>query len=388
MTEEIYLDFNATTPVASEVLDAMYPWFSQSFWNAASAHTGGRRAHRAVETARQQVAELIAARRSEVVWTSGSTEANNLAIKGAAAMRSPGDRVLVAPIEHKAVLDAAYALESAGYKVAEVPVDRYGLVDLEALQSMMGHDVAVVSVALANNETGIIQPVEVISKICHEFGALMHTDATQAIGRIPVDVDALNVDLASMSAHKFHGPKGVGCLYVRRGTDLEPLMHGGGHERGMRSGTSNVPGVVGMGRAAELVGSFLNSDADHMGRMRDRLVSALAESGAHDLIGGQARLPNTANLRFPDVDADAVMANAPHVLVSSGSACTSRVPEPSHVLRAMGLSDQAASECIRFSTGRTTTADEVDVAIREITRAVQRVRSLNGPSNEETSATR
>jgi cysteine desulfurase len=384
MSRTIYLDYNATTPVDPEVAEAMLPWMTESFWNAASSHIGGRTASRAVENARAQLASLVGSSAQEIVWTSGSTEANNLALKGASATARPEARVLVASTEHKAVLDTAHALERDGIKVEEVPVTRDGLVEPERLAQLMSDDVALVSVMLANNETGVIQPVQELSRLAHEFGAIFHTDATQAIGRLHVDVEELGVDLASISGHKFYGPRGVGALFVRRGTDLDPLIHGGGHERGLRSGTLNVPGIVGMAHAASLARARVELDANRSEDLVDRLVSGFrALLSDVDVVAEHARrLPNTINLRFAGAEGDAVMANAPTVLVSSGSACTAMIPDASHVLLSMGFTQEAAFECLRFSVGRQTTAEEIDEAVHLVAHAVKRVRGLNGWNQE------
>lgn len=375
----IYLDYNATTPVDDRVLEAMMPWFKDRFWNAASAHAAGEAARRAVEAARAQVAGLINARPREVVFTSGATEANNLALKGTCASRPSGrDTLLVSAIEHKAVLDTAEWLAGQGMRVEVVPVRQDGVIDLIALERSMGAHVLLVSVMLANNETGAVQPLREISRLAHECGAIVHTDATQAAGKVNVDVDALDVDLLSLSAHKFYGPKGVGALYVRRGVQVEAQQHGGGHEAGLRSGTLNVPGAVGLGAAASLRAGVIDDDATRAARLVAELVAGLQELvPGTAVVGGPAeRLPNTACLHFPGADAEAVMANARNVFVSSGSACTARIPEPSHVLVAMGLTAEEAYECIRFSVGRDTSREEVAVAVRDIARAVGRVRSL------------
>jgi cysteine desulfurase len=381
----IYLDYNATTPVDSRVLDAMLPWFTDRFWNAASAHGAGESARLAVEVARSQTAELIGARRRELVFTSGSTEANNLALKGLAATRPHGrDTVLVSAIEHKAVIDTANWLATQGLRLRVIPVDADGRLDLDALQSQLDGRVLLVSLMFANNETGVVQPVAEAASLAHDAGALLHTDATQAVGKVPVDVTELNVDLLSLSAHKFYGPKGIGGLYVRRGIHLQEQLHGGGHEAGLRSGTLNVPGAVGMGAAANLSASELADEAVRVSELTTQLVHGLSSAirGVTWLGGAKERLPNTACLRFAGADAEAVMANAPTVMVSSGSACTSRVPEPSHVLTAMGLSREEAYQCIRFSLGRGVTRDQITSSVAIFTSAVNRVRSLTMNNSE------
>lgn len=384
----IYLDYNATTPVDPDVLDAMLPWLRGFFGNPASQHGYGRTAAHAVETARQQVASLLGCSGSEVIFTSGATEANNLALKGAVESAPPGrNRVLVAVTEHKSVLDSGAWLRGKGTTVDPVPVGRDGVVDLDALTTMVGPDVAVVSVMLANNETGVINPIAEVAALARGAGALTHTDATQAVGRLAVDVRALDVDLASVSSHKLYGPPGVGGLYVRRRTPLAPLLHGGGHERGLRSGTLNVPGIIGFGAAATTAGHRLGSDAS-----RFRALVALLRSQllAHfpgvqpvaidqDTEAEPPTIPNTLNVRFPGVDAEALIANTPSVAVSTGSACSSLVPSPSHVLLAMLGDTEAASECIRFSVGRPTTEDDVTTAASDLGLAAQRLRELARP---------
>ena len=370
----IYLDYNATTPVAPDVLEAMLPWFGERFWNAASAHAAGGAAGRAVDDAREHVAAAVGARPSEVVFTSGATEANNLALKGVVEFANPDRRrVLVGATEHKAVLDVADWLVSRGVPVDVIPVTRNGELRLDRLEALLGPDVALVSVMTANNETGVLSPLRDVIDLAHGVGALVHTDATQALGRVPLDLGELDVDLASFSAHKAYGPKGVGALVVRRRTAVAPLLHGGGHETGKRSGTLNVPGIVGFGAAAVRLdglpkGAFLI----------ERLVRGLRDRiGEVEVVSGTAeRLANTVNLRFVGADAEAVMVNAPEVAVSSGSACTSAIPEPSHVLRAMGLTDDEAYECLRFSVGEPTTVEEIDAAIDLVSQAVHRVREL------------
>ena len=378
----IYLDYNATTPLDDRVLTEMLPWFTSQFWNAASAHAAGEAARGAVEEARRQVATLIGARPREVVFTSGSTEANNLALKGVSAARPVGrDTLLVSSIEHKAVLDTAEWLADQGLNVQLIPVRKDGEVDLEMLEQMMGEHVLLVSVMLANNETGVVQPLERVASLASRHGVLVHTDATQAVGKVPVNVDSLDVDLLSLSAHKFYGPKGIGALYIRRGVQLAAQQHGGGHEGGVRSGTLNVPGIVGLGAAAGLLTEeALREDALSELMLVDELIAGLVAAipGA-SVVGSSNRLPNTVCVHFPGADAEAVMANMPDVWVSTGSACTARVPEPSHVLMAMGLPRQQAYECIRYSVARSTGLEEIRTAIERSTRAVARVRMLTAP---------
>lgn len=378
MSDPIYLDYNATTPVDPAVLEEMLPWFSEGFWNAASAHGPGRRSSAAVEQAREQVAESIGARPSAIYFTSGATEADNLALKGAAEAAEERPRVVIAATEHKAVLDTARWLEEQGRPVTMVPVGRNGNIDIDAYQDAIDDSVAVVSVMLANNETGVVVEVDRLAEIAHAHGALFHTDAAQALGRIEIDVTELGVDLASFSAHKAYGPKGIGALYVARRVGLSPLIHGGGHEKGLRSGTLNVPGIVGFGCAASIAAGSVAAERERQAKLIERLVDALREClDEVDWIAQDSRrLPNTAMVRFLGADAEAVMAHASDVAVSSGSACTSSVPAPSHVLTAMGLDQEAALECLRFSVGRPTSHREVEEAAVRVARAVEQVRAL------------
>lgn len=373
-----YLDYNSTTPVASEAVEAMMPWLTARFWNAASSHPLGMQARDAVECARQQVADLIGANPHEIIFTSGSTESINLALKGACTGSSGRTGLVTLETEHKAVLDVASWLESQGSRVSRVAVDSDGQADWESLGALVDDQTAVVSVMAANNETGVVSDLEAVSSLAHSVAAIFHTDATQAVGKVPFDVEQLDVDLASISAHKIYGPKGVGALYVRRTVTLEPIIHGGGHEGGLRSGTLNVTGIVGFGVAAELAAKRRDEDAEHASRLVAELVARFKDQlpGVELVAADAPRLPNTINIRFKGADADAVMANAQEISVSSGSACTSRVPAPSHVLVSMGLSHDDAAECLRFSVGRPTTSEEIRTAVSALSAAIERVRSL------------
>lgn len=379
MTNQIFLDYNSTTPVDPSVLDEMIPWFTAQPGNAASAHVSGRIAAVAVEAARDSVAHLLGVRSSEVVWTSGATESNNTVIRGLERLKSTRDRLLVGATEHKAVLETAMHLREFGWIVDVIPVDRRGLIDIEVFRSLLGEDVALVSVMIANNETGVVNPVEKLVELAHDVGALFHSDCAQAPGRISLDLGGLNVDFASISAHKMYGPKGVGCLYVNRRTDIEPLLLGGGHERGLRSGTTNVPGVVGFGAAARIVEESLQEESKRLEMLSDMLLSEFENRvDEMEVVGNrQSALPNTLCIRFHGADAEAVVANSPSVAFSSGSACSSLIPSSSHVLRAMGMSEDEAFECVRFSVGRMTTASEIEEAAEHVAAAVERVRSLN-----------
>jgi cysteine desulfurase len=375
----VYLDYNATTPVDPAVLEAMLPWFTDRFWNASSSHAQGRRAADAVEQARASLASLLGARPREVIFTSGATEANNLALKGAVAAAPPKRRkVVVAATEHKAILDTADWLHDEGVDVNVVPVLSTGQLDVDAYRGAVDERTALVSVMTANNETGVItRDLDDLVDIAHEAGALFHTDATQAVGKTAFDVTTTGVDLASLSSHKIYGPKGVGGLYIRRGTRVAPLIHGGGHEAGLRSGTLNVPAIVGFGAAAAQCIERCAVDTEAYTALIDLLTQSLAALGDVVVVGaGTQRLANTLMARFVGADAEAVMANAPNIAVSSGSACTSMVPAPSHVLLAMGLDHEAALECVRFSVGRPTTAREIATAVDEVALAVARVRAM------------
>ncbi|MDO8679212.1 MAG: aminotransferase class V-fold PLP-dependent enzyme [Acidobacteriota bacterium] len=385
----IYLDHHATTPVDARVLETMLPFFTERFGNAASKqHRFGWEANDAIERARKQVASLIGAGSKDVVFTSGATEANNLAIKGAAeARRSDGDHLVTVVTEHKAVLDPLKRLESEGWRVTVLPVSSSGLVDLAELDAAITARTVLVSVMAANNEIGVLQPIKEAAALAHSKGAWFHTDAVQAVGKVPFDVDALDVDLVSITAHKIYGPKGAGALYVRRpstslrasnrGVKIAAQMDGGGHERGMRSGTLNVPGIAGFGRAAELAQAEMPSEATRVTGLRDRLLEALGATTDGMTVNGtlDARLPGNLNVSFEGIDGEALLVSLDDVAVSSGAACTAA--EPSHVLVALGLSKDRARASLRFGIGRTTTAAEVDYAARKVSDVVTRLRAMS-----------
>jgi cysteine desulfurase len=378
MEQPIYLDYQATTPLDPRVLDTMLPFFTGEFGNPSSVHRFGTNAAEAVELARSQVAAAIGADRQEVVFTAGATEANNLALKGLAAAAGTRRRLVASTIEHQAVLRPTEALMASGFDVTLVPVDRHGLLDLDQLDRAVDEQTLMVSIASANSEVGTLPPLRTIADLCHARGALFHTDAAQALGKVSLDVVRDSVDLLSMSAHKLYGPKGIGALYVRRGLQpkLRPLIDGGGQERGLRSGTLNVPAIVGFGAATALAIAELPEEAPRIARLRDRLHAALDQELDDVFVNGPTqRLPGNLNLRFADVDAEALIANCPGLAFSTGSACSAGTPEPSHVLLALGLTDEAASECVRFSLGRPTTTEDVDVSAEQISQAVTRIRS-------------
>ena len=388
MKTPIYMDAHSTTPVDPRVLEVMLPYFTVHFGNAASkSHAFGWRAEEAVEGARAQVARLVGATASEIVFTSGATESDNLAVKGVARFhQGKGRHLVTSAVEHKAVLDSLRALEREGFEVTYLPVNADGLVDPEAVRAAIRPDTVLVSVMHANNEVGSVQPIEAIGRITREKGVLFHTDAVQSAGKIPFDVQGANVDLASLSAHKMYGPKGVGALYVRRRprARLVPQMDGGGHERGYRSGTLNVPGIVGFGQAAELSQAEMATEAPRLLALRERLRQAI-QSGLDEVQvngGLGSRLPGNLNMSFRYVEGEALMLSMKDVAVSSGSACTSASLEPSYVLRAMGVSDEMAHASIRFGLGRFNTEEEVDYVGRLVVEKVKRLREMS-PLYEE-----
>jgi cysteine desulfurase len=380
----IYLDNNSTTRVDPRVLEAMLPWFTENYGNASSRHHSfGWKAEEAVNAARGQIATLIGADSREIIFTSGATESNNLALKGVAGMhRATGGHIVTVHTEHKAVLDVAKRLQRDGFQVTLLPVDRYGVLDLDHLAGAISERTILVSVMAANNEIGTLQPIAEIGKLCKSRGVLFHSDAVQAVGKVPLDVEAMGVDLMSLSAHKMYGPKGIGALYVRRRDPhvrLDPLFDGGGHERGMRSGTVNVPGAVGMGRACELGGELMTEEAARTQSIRQQLYEGLMERLDGVTLNGHpiARLPGNLNVSFVAVRGDALLTSMRQIAVSSGSACTSASPEPSYVLKALGVDDELAHASIRFGIGRFNTAEEIDYAVEEVTRNVQRLRALD-----------
>ena len=382
--QPIYLDYNATTPCDPRVLEAMRPYFSKEFGNPASrTHAYGWRSDEAVEVARVQVAELIAARPREVIVTSGATESNNLALFGAAHASGTRRRhIVVCASEHKSVLDPCRELEREGYPVTRISVRQSGGIDMEALRDAIRPRTLLLSVMHANNEIGVFQPLEEIGSLAHAHGVLLHTDAAQSVGKVPVDVGRLGVDLLSLSGHKLYGPKGVGVLYVRDRRpriELRPLLHGGGHERGLRSGTLPVPLCVGLGRACEIAGGEMEAEALRVRALRDRLWGQLQEGLEGIWLNGdpEDRLPGNLNVRFSGVEASALLLSLPDVAMSTGSACTSARPEPSHVLREIGLRHEESLASIRIGIGRFTTPAEIDRAAGRMIEEVQRLRALS-----------
>ena len=380
----IYMDNHATTPLDPRVLEAMMPYFTGKFGNAASRnHSFGWEAEAAVEKAREQVAKLIGATAKEIIFTSGATESNNLAIKGVAEMyHERGNHIITQVTEHKAVLDTCKRLEKSGYRVTYLPVKADGLIDIEDLKRAIDDKTILVTIMIANNEIGVVQPVAEIGRLCHEKGVLFHTDGVQAVGKIPVDVNAMQIDVLSLSAHKIYGPKGVGALYVRRRNprvQISEQINGGGHERGMRSGTLNVPGIVGLGKAAEIAGEEMKPETERLLELRNKLQTKLEGSLDYIHVNGsmEHRLPGNLNMSFVYVEGESLLMGINDVAVSSGSACTSATLEPSYVLKALGLGDDVAHSSIRFGLGRFNTEPEVDYVADKVIDVVQKLRELS-----------
>ena len=377
----IYLDYNSTTPCDPRVVEAMLPYFSQKFGNAASrSHSFGWEGEEAVEVAREQVARLIGAETKEIVFTSGATEGDNLALKGAfEAYAAKGNHIITVATEHKAVLDSCHHIERLGGAVSWLPVDAGGLIDLAGLEEAIRPTTVLIAVMYANNEIGVLQPIREISAIARRHGVVFFSDATQAVGKVPVDVNADGIDLLTLSAHKLYGPKGIGALYVRRRDPrvrLTAQMDGGGHERGMRSGTLNVPGIVGLGKACAICGAEMEADASRTSGLRDRLEKGLLRVEGSQVNGNRRhRLPQTTNISFGEVNGEALLAAlGKDIALSSGSACTSASMEPSYVLKALGLEDDLAHSSLRLGLGRWSTEEEVDYAIGRISETVARLR--------------
>lgn len=375
MADPVYLDYNATTPLDPAVLDAMLPYLRTHFGNPSSDHVYGYRAREAVGVARAQLATLLGAQPDEVIFTGGGSEANNLALFGvAAARRAHGSHIITSTIEHPAVREPLRALERQGYRVTEVAVDADGRVDPTQVAEAITSETILISIMHANNEVGTIQELRAISDIAHERGVLVHSDAAQSVGKVPVRMDALGVDLLSVAGHKLYAPKGVGALVVRQGVALEPLIRGAGHEQGLRAGTENVPSIVGLGQAAELAGARLDAYQERTRRLRDMLHQAILAAAPDAVLNGHrtARLPNTLNLSFPGVNAAALLARVRgQVACSTGSACHAGHAEPSSVLLAMGRDPALAAAALRLSLGWSTTEDEVQLAAGVIGAAVQ-----------------
>jgi cysteine desulfurase len=381
--QPIYLDYQATTPLDPRVLEAMMPYFTYKFGNAHSrSHAYGWEAEEGVEKARAQVARLIGADEKEIIYTSGATESNNLAIKGAAEFyRDRRNHIVTTVTEHKCVLDTCRHLEQQGFSVTYLPVQKNGLIDLEALRAAVTDKTVIVSIMAVNNEIGVIQPLAEIGRICREKGAFFHTDAAQAAGKIPLDVDAMNIDLMSISGHKIYGPKGIGALYVRRKprVRLVAMINGGGQERGFRSGTLPTPLCVGLGEAAEICMKEMDAEASRLSKLRDRMLKGLQSRLTDIVVNGdlEQRIPGNLNISFAYVEGESLMMGIKGLSVSSGSACTSASLEPSYVLRALGVEEEMAHTSLRIGLGRFTTEQEVDMAVEELVRHVTKLRQMS-----------
>ena len=384
MKQPIYLDYNATTPTDPRVVEAMLPFFTEIYGNAASRnHSFGWTADEGVSKARNIIGEAIGATGKEIVFTSGATESDNMAVLGVAEFfHEKGKHIITSPIEHKAVVDPCQALEQKGYEITFLDVDEHGRIDLKQLEASIREDTVLVSLMAGNNEIGTLNPLTEIGQMTRERGVLFHCDATQGVGKIPIDVETMNIDLLSMTAHKIYGPKGIGALYVRRKKPrvrITPIMFGGGHERGFRSGTLNVPGIVGFGKAIELAMEEISSEAERQIGLRQHLYKRLTDELDYVFLNGHPteRLPNNLNLSFGYVEGESLMMGISEIAVSSGSACTSASLEPSYVLRSMGVGDDLAHSSVRFGFGRYTTMEEVNYAADKVISAVKRLREMS-----------
>ena len=377
----IYMDHNATTLLDPEVLEAMMPYLTDKFGNpSSSTHAYGWEARRSVEEARGQVAELIGGRPEEIIFTSGATEADNLAIKGVAhAYRDRGNHIITSQVEHKAVLEACKFLEKEGIRVTYLPVDRYGMVDPEQVKGAITDKTILVSIMYVNSEVGTIEPVEKVGEIAKQKGVLFHSDAVQGVGKIETRVDKLKTDLLSISGHKMYGPKGIGALYLRKGVKIEPLFHGGGHERGLRAGTENVPGIIGLGKACQKAGQVMKTEAERLTKLRNRLYEGVMTRIKHVYLNGhpERRLPGNLNLSFEFVEGESLILSLKDFAVSSGSACTSSSLKSSYVLLAMGIPEEIAHCSVRICLGRSNTEEEVDYLVEELSKNVARLRTMS-----------
>ncbi len=380
--KRIYMDHSATTPVAPEVLEAMLPYFSEKFGNASSLHSFGLEAKEALEESREKVAGLLGAKPEEIIFTSGGTESDNLALKGIARKnQKSGKHIITTQVEHPAILECCRRLEKEGFEVTYLPVTNEGLVEIATLESAIRSDTILISVMHANNEVGTIQPLEAIGRLAAEKDIYLHTDAVQSVGKIPTDVNKLGVDLLSLSAHKLYGPKGVGALYIRKGTRLESIIQGGGHEHGLRSGTENIAGIVGLARAAELGQETMSTEAERLTRLRDRLAELVLLKVKEAWINGtmKGRLPGNLNFGFKYVEGESLLLflDSKGINVSTGSACSSHKLEPSHVLLSLGLKPEECHGSLRITLGRSNTMEEVDYVALGIARAVERFRGIS-----------
>jgi len=375
------MDYAATTPMDEQVLEAMKPYLSKRYGNASSIHSYGLEARKALEDSRHTVADLIKAKDEEIIFTGSGTESNNLAIKGVAfANRSKGRHIVTSDIEHDAVLEPCKWLREQGFEVTVLPVDRYGLVHVAAVENAIRKDTILVSIMHANNEIGTIEPIAEIGKICHDHGIYLHSDAVQTFGKVPIDAEKMNVDLLSTSAHKLYGPKGVGCLYVRRGVKIEPLIHGGGHEFGLRSSTENVAGIVGFAKAAELRKREMSAELERLTGLRDMLIRDVLKIGDVFLNGHpRQRLPNNANFWFKSIEGESLVLHLDMngVAASTGSACSSKSLEPSHVLMGIGLKHEQAHGSLRLTLGKHNSIADVDYVVGIVAEAVDKLRAMS-----------
>ncbi len=382
LQRRVYMDHAATTPVDPEVVEAMMPCFTEIYGNASSLHSFGREAHNAMEESRRKVAELINAHPEEVIFTAGGTESDNIAIKGVAyASRSRGDHIITSTIEHPAVLETCTSLEKQGFKVSYIPVDKSGLVDLEVLRRAVTERTILITIMHANNEIGTVEPIDEIAEIAEAKSIIFHSDAVQSAGKIPIDVKAIGLDLLSISAHKIYGPKGVGALYIKKGTRIEPIIHGGGHEKGLRSSTENIPGIVGLGKAAELAKGRMSEDTAHLTNLRDRLIKATLSDIEESYLNGHPtkRLPNNAHFRFTGIEGEALILNLDErgIAASTGSACSSKKLLPSHVLMAIALDEVQAHGSLRLTLGRENTKEDVEYVLQVLPETVKKLRAIS-----------
>jgi cysteine desulfurase len=380
--KKIYMDHNATTPLHPEALDAMLPFLKDNFGNPSSIHWAGRGVRKYIDEAREKVANLLNADPSGIVFTGGGSESDNLAIKGAVyALKKEGNHIITTKVEHPAVLNTCEYLEKTGYKVTYLPVDHEGMIDLDELTGSITTKTVLISIMYANNETGTLLPIKEVGEIAADKGILFHTDAVQAAGKIPMNLKDLKIDLLSLSGHKLYGPKGIGCLYIKKGTSIVPLIHGGHQEGGRRAGTENIPSIVGLGKACEIASKDMESQAKRITKLRDRLYEGIIDKLDHIKLNGHPvkRIPNTLNVSFEFIEGESLLLNLDleGVAVSSGSACTSGSLKPSHVLTAMGLTPEIAQGSIRFSLGRNNTEEDVEYVLDVLPEIVNRLRSMS-----------
>ena len=378
----VYMDHAATTPVDPQVVQAMLPYFTQYYGNASSLHSFGSEAYNALETARSSVARLIGAEKEEIIFTAGGTESDNIAVKGTAIKnRSKGKHIVTSSIEHPAIMETCAYLETLGYHVTYLPVDNYGIVDLSELEQAISNETILVSIQHANNEIGTIQNIEAIGEITGRRGVLFHTDAVQSVGKVPIEVRKAHVDLLSIASHKFHGPKGVGALYVKKGVALDPLVHGGGQEKGLRSSTENIPGIVGIGKAAEIAYSMMIQDGKRVSAMRDRIINDVLSEISLSYLNGHPtqRLPNNASFRFDGLEGESLVLSldGKGLAASTGSACSSKKLRPSHVLLAIGLNEVQAHGSLRLTLGRENTEEEVSYLLQVLPEVVSKMRAIS-----------